>query len=135
MSKGPTVEASTVNLPTTATTTILTMIPPGSRLAQVPGTGNDLLSSPNTEISGILNYTAGTGATALNISCLDNNGITIGPVCNVTVVAATNYQLPFSFHDPSGTTQKTAYMLRVAQVAATGNGTVNYVNGSVKTDG
>lgn len=85
-------------------------------------------------VRGNVNFTAGTGATAVTIRVRQGSGITgtlVGNALTVTVAAGSSYDLAFDVVDTSPVPAQ-QYTVTVTQTAATGNGTVNQAD--IETD-
>lgn len=127
--------ATAVNVPTTSLTSVLT-------ISNIQGTSANTTFqfvadvTPSYVISGVANFTAGTAATAVAISCVDQGGTQVGTTQTVTVAAGSSYNLAFEFTDLRGLqVSPSAYTIRLQQTAATGNGTVNEIVACVEVPG
>lgn len=135
MSKGPTANASAVNIPITVATPIVTVIPPNVR-QDVPSYNVNIVgqNAPNQTVQGVANYTPGTGSTAVGIRCVNEQGTVIGSAQTEITTAGVPDDFPFMFLDNSGV-QTGSYQITFTPTGATAAGTVNVVNAYSQTDG
>lgn len=117
MTRGPSVRALAVNVPTTSATIVLSGIPAAR--------GSSAAFQDQT-ISGVLNITPGTATTAVTVRCKNQGGTQFGTSQVHTVAAAAPQNIAFNFQDVSGLVN-TSYQIEVQQTAATANGTVNEI--------
>lgn len=80
-------------------------------------------------IRGVLNITAGTGATAVVIRCRVGQSTTTGPLVGnpltVTLAAGASADVPFEFEDTNFVDPGAGYTITVAETGATVAGNVN----------
>lgn len=79
-------------------------------------------------VSGTINFTAGTGTTAVVLRVRQGNttsGTLIAPAQTITLAAAASANIPFEVEDLAPVAGNT-YCVTVQQTGATGNGTGNY---------
>ncbi len=106
---------SSVNIPTTTETAILTTDPIA-------------VSSPGAliRILGFVGFLTGTATTFLTIRIRRGSGIAgalVGGAIGLSVAAAQNYSVPIEAEDTPGEVAGQQYTITAQQTAATGNGT------------
>lgn len=130
---GTVANASAVTITAAAETTALTIPFSTGNSANVslacpPGTGK----TSKNRIAGTLNITVGTAGTAVVIRCRQTS--LTGTVVDVsetdTIAAGASGTISYDFVDTAAGFAQ-AYVITVQQTSATGNGTVNFINGSV----
>src|SRR5579884_2012933 len=115
-----TIAGGTANVPTTAETVVGTATPVSVDAGQMAA------------IDGTVDLTTGAATTAVTVRVRRGsvNGTLVGTVGPVAAAAATRVALPFAAVDnPGAALDETAYVVTVAQTAATGNGTANTCTG------
>lgn len=97
-------------------------------LAQVPPQGNVV----NNKISGVMNYTAGTGTTAVVLRCRRGAlaGAQVGTSQTVTLAAGASDNIPYEFQD-AGAAPNVGYVITIQQTGGTAAGTCNEIVGDV----
>lgn len=82
-------------------------------------------------IDGSINFTAGTGTTAVVVRCRQTNLVTgtqVGASCTVTLAAGNSATIPVDFIDATQYINQAAggqYVITIQQTGGTANGTVN----------
>lgn len=102
-------------------------------LASLPGPGNTV----TYDISGVVNYTAGAGTTAVVLRCRRNSvtGPQVGTSQTVTLAAAASANIAFDFIDvltpviAAATGDISNYVITIQQTGGTGAGTANEIVG------
>jgi hypothetical protein len=88
-------------------------------------------SGQGVRISGVVNVTAGTATTAVQVRVRAGSGVTgtlIGNALTHTLAAGASASIPFDALDTTTVSAGLQYTVTVQQVAATGNGSVNQAN-------
>lgn len=123
MGNAPATVITSGTLVTTAVTNIITCASPLSSANTMAFTGGAPVY-PNVIIHGEINWTPGTGSTSATMTCIDDQGNTVGVSRTITVAAGNVRSDSALFLDTSGRLAH-SYTIRLAQVGATANGTVN----------
>jgi hypothetical protein len=137
MSNGLFGRATAVPLVTTAVTALVNVAGPGTGFTvnSDRNAGLTVNNGPQVLIEGMLNITPGTTTSSANISCVDEAGTAIDLTQNVPATAAVPNTFAFEFVDTRGDNRPHTYTVRIAQVAATTNGTVNLIIAQASTPG
>lgn len=117
MPRGATARALAVNIVAASDTTAL---------AGIPAAQGSSTACLDQTIQGVVNFTAGTAATAVTVRCRTSGGTQFGTSQVVTIAAGNSANIPFMFSDVSGLATNT-YTISLQQTAATGNGTANEI--------
>lgn len=102
-------------------------------LASLPGVGN----TNSYDISGSMNYTPGTGTTAVVVRCRRNSvtGAQVGTSQTANVTAGSPLDISFEFTDPAvaSANQIGSYVITVQQTGGTAAGTANEIVAKVES--
>lgn len=109
-----------------ATAVAITLAAETTAISGIPAVAGSSAASDGQTICGVINFTAGTAATAVTVRCKTAVPNQVGTSQVHTIAAGASANIPFCFADQTGDTT-TTYSISLQQTAATGNGTVNEI--------
>lgn len=129
MGNGAFGRVTAVSLVTTANTVVVSA--PGAsqgtnlNVDRNAGGAAAITNGPPVQVSGGFNITPGTGTTSANVTCVDEAGVQVDVTQNVPATAAIPNTFYATFLDTRGSNLPHTYTMKVAQVGASANGTIN----------